>query len=68
MELFSVYQLRGARHSESLHCVWVETGNSEQPLACVWVDPAANEASENIAEAAAAGEDHLRSAGRAGLS
>jgi hypothetical protein len=59
MELFSVYQLRGARHSESLHCVWVETGNSAQPLACVWVDPAASEASGSNREAAAAGEDHL---------
>ena len=68
MELFSVYQLRGARHSESLHCVWVETGNSAQPLACVWVDPAASEVGDSNREAAATGEDHFRSAGRAGLS
>lgn len=22
----------------ALNCVWIETGNTKQPLACVWID------------------------------
>jgi hypothetical protein len=58
MELFSVYQLRGARRAQSLYCVWLETGKTGQPLACVWIDPAAaTDAKCNGREAA--GEEHL---------
>ena len=57
MELFSVYQLRGTRRVQSLFCMWMETGNTRQPLACVWIDPEAKGASGR--EAAAGCEDHL---------